>query len=100
MGLFRSKGAQDEVKSSTSGQPLDPEHRAVTQVFTDVGAGITWAIGTPAGVDGTTTGKANVPAPEPDETAAADLAPVDEVADSVQRWFQGRTRDGAADTQD
>ncbi|MBW9205965.1 hypothetical protein KV097_08395 [Mumia sp. zg.B17] len=53
MGVFRSKGVQDEVKASTSGQPRDPEHRAVTEIVTTLTSGVTWRIDPVPPQDGT-----------------------------------------------
>ncbi|MFD1826909.1 MULTISPECIES: hypothetical protein [Mumia] len=85
MGMFRSKGGPEEAKSITSGQPYEPDLKAVTEVVTSTSFGVTWQIDPSA------------PRPvAPD--AAADPEPEDEapqredLADGLREWLRERTQ--------
>ncbi|WP_370615795.1 hypothetical protein [Mumia sp. Pv 4-285] len=84
--MFRSKSVQDEVTSTASGEPYDPERTAVTSVTGSTAFGVTWQIDP----------SAPLPAdPEPLEEAEPEEEPTDELADSLGQWLRSRTRGDA-----
>lgn len=88
MGVFRSKGTQDEVTSTASGQPYDPERTAVTSVTASTEFGVTWQIdpSSPRPAD---------PEPVEENTPEPGEPPADELADSLGQWLRSRTQGDA-----